>query len=116
MTADMVMDTNVNADIENSKKHIRKIVAFIAAAVISCAVLLSPVCLASSLDHDCPGENCPVCARIDMFRRIAEIGAPLTAAISSAALFFGGALYIVGAAFSGLAFSSLVDLRVKLSD
>ncbi|HPR39735.1 MAG TPA: hypothetical protein PKY19_04105 [Oscillospiraceae bacterium] len=56
----------------------RAIALLLSAAVLS-AVILSVVFIAKEADHDCTGENCPICHEIKVcVRTLALIGAAVT--------------------------------------
>lgn len=72
--------------------------------------------LAAHLQHECPGEGCPVCAAISGWERLLR-GMALAAALESALLLARRALgACVPARLNGMATHTLVALKVKLSD
>ena len=83
---------------------------FVAVLVVSGALI------ATHLQHECPGESCPVCAAISGWGRLLR-GMALAAALESALLLARRALgACVPARLNGMASHTLVALKVKLSD
>ena len=83
---------------------------FVAVLVVSGALI------ATHLQHDCPGENCPVCAAISTLEQLLR-GMALAAALESALLLAQRALGVcLAARFNGTTAHTLVTLKVKLSD
>lgn len=83
---------------------------FVAVLVVSGALI------ATHLQHDCPGENCSVCAAISTWERLLR-GMALAAALGSVLLLAQGSSGVsMAVRFDGAAAHTLVTLKVKLSD
>ena len=83
---------------------------FVAVLVVSGALI------ATHLQHDCPGENCPVCAAISTWEQLLR-GMALVAVLGSVLLLAQRSSGVSTAArFDGAVAHTLVTLKVKLSD
>ena len=83
---------------------------FVAVLVVSVALI------ATLLQHDCPGENCPVCAAISTWEQLLR-GMVLVAVLGSVLLLAQRSSGVSTAArVDGAAAHTLVTLKVKLSD
>jgi hypothetical protein len=71
------------------RKSQRRLNVIVLASALALAAICAEAFIADSLDHDCCGEGCPVCAQIDAARRLldglARVGAALTALLFAAA-------------------------------
>ena len=94
----------------------KRAIAVIVAAAILLVVIFSSVFIAAEADHDCVGENCPICCQIAVCKGILKI---LSAAvyISVFAIFVSYIFRERAAAFVPFSDSrTLVSLKIKLSD
>ena len=83
---------------------------FVAVLVVSGALI------ATHLQHDCPGENCPVCAAISTWEQLLR-GMALVAVLGSVSLLIRCASGISASVrLHGAPAHTLVTLKVKLSD
>ena len=77
---------------------------------------VSGALIATHLQHDCPGENCPVCAAISTLEQLLR-GMALVAVLGGVLLLAQRSSGVSTAArFDGAAAHTLVTLKVKLSD
>lgn len=93
-----------------------RIIAAVLAALAALVMLSSAVFLIEHADHDCAGEDCPVCERLyacaQNFRRLAA-----AAPVVLAAVVFAAVLRIcVNGSLRACALRTPVALKVKLSD
>ena len=93
----------------------RKTIVFLTALAVCAAILLSLCFVAAEADHDCQGENCPVCLAIG------ACAAVLSAAVLSAAALLSKAPAerlprVMRFPAQGSAFYDLITLKVKLSN
>lgn len=94
----------------------KRLIASVLCCIFAAALIVSGVLLAAHLQHECPGEGCPVCAAISGWERLLR-GMALAAALESALLLDRRALgACVPARLNGMATHTLVALKVKLSD
>lgn len=94
----------------------KRLIASVLCCIFAAALIVSGVLLAAHLQHECPGEGCPVCAAISGWEWLLR-GMALAAALESALLLARRALgACVPARLNGMATHTLVALKVKLSD
>lgn len=94
----------------------KRLIASVLCCIFAAVLIVSGVLLAAHLQHECPGEGCPVCAAISGWERLLR-GMALAAALESALLLARRALgACVPARLNGMATHTLVALKVKLSD
>ena len=80
------------------------------------ALLVSGALIAAHAQHDCPGENCPVCAAISTWEQLLR-GMALVAVLGSVSLLIRCASGISASVrLHGAPAHTLVTLKVKLSD
>lgn len=85
------------------------------AAVLLSAVLLCSIALiAVEANHNCIGENCPVCAQIDFCGRLLKTTAKTAAVLAAAAVTF----FIILIIYSSVSesFDTPVSLKIKLTN
>ena len=97
----------------------RRIISIIAAAAFLLAILCSMAYIAAEADHDCVGDGCAICAQVSICRNtLKNLMTAVCAAVFAAA--FAAFIYILCRSASvctySVQFSSLVSLKVKLSD
>ena len=94
----------------------KKLLTSILCGIFVAVLVVSGVLIATHLQHDCPGENCPVCAAISTWEQLLR-GMALAAALGSVLLLAQRSSGIsMAARFDGAATYTLVTLKVKLSD
>lgn len=75
--------------------HAKRILAGVLALALLLALVLCALCIAVEADHDCTGEDCPVCALVHQCENLLR---QLAAAVAAAALLAFVALLGVSAA------------------
>lgn len=94
----------------------KRIAAIILAVTVMFVMLGSAFFIAAEADHDCVGENCPICYQLNVCRNTLK---SLSLAVC-AAVFFAAFTYTLRVSISAHAYTStsnsLVTLKVKLSD
>ena len=63
-------------------KNAKRILAGVLALLLLLALVLCALCIAAEADHDCTGEDCPVCALVHQCENLLR---QLAAAIAAAA-------------------------------
>ena len=90
--------------------------ASVIALLVAFIMLFSVLFVALEADHDCCGEDCNICAQIqvceDLLRNLLMTMAVLIAAWSFCALIFSVAAEDIGLVYP----HTLITLKVKLSD
>ena len=94
----------------------KRIAALLLAVTVLLVMLYSALFIAAEADHDCVGENCPICYQINVCQNaLKNLSLAVCAAVFAAAF-----IYILCRSASvctySVQFSSLVSLKVKLSD
>ena len=82
----------------------KRILAGVLGLVLLLAVVLCALCIAAEADHDCTGEDCPVCATVHQCENLLHQLASVIAAAAAAAA--------VGMLFTSAAFRPFVLRRV----
>ena len=94
----------------------KQLLTSILCGIFVAALIVSGALIATHLQHDCPGENCPVCAAISTWEQLLR-GMALAAALGSVLLLAQRSSGIsMAARFDGAETHTLVTLKVKLSD
>lgn len=94
----------------------KKLLTSVLCGIFVAALIVSGALIATHLQHDCPGENCPVCAAIANWQHLLR-GMALVAALGSILLPAQRSSGVsIAARFHGAAARTLVTLKVKLSD
>lgn len=94
----------------------KKLLTSVLCGIFVAALIVSGALIATHLQHDCPGENCPVCAAISTWEQLLR-GMALAAAVGSVLLLAQRSSGIsMASRFDGAAARTLVTLKVKLSD
>lgn len=97
-------------------KRMKSLLTTILCGIFVAILVVSGVLIATHLQHDCPGENCPVCAAISTWEQLLHRMA-LAAALESVLLLAQCSSGIsMAACFDGATTHTLVTLKVKLSD
>ena len=107
-------ETNMKGSENMSEK--KRFAAAILAAVIAFALLFSVFYIAAEADHDCPGEECLICLRMDACRNTLRSFVSTSSAlrITAVMLCFAAILRKVLPHLRGRA--TPVTLKVKISD
>ena len=94
----------------------KKLLTSVLCGIFVAVLVVSGALIATHLQHDCPGENCPVCAAISTWEQLLR-GMALAAALGSVLLLAQRWSGIsMAARFDGATVHTLVTLKVKLSD
>ena len=94
----------------------KRIISIIAAATLLLSILCSMVYIAAEADHDCVGDGCAICAQISICRNTLKDQMTAVCAAVFAAAFIYILCRIASVCTDSVQFSSLVSLKVKLSD
>lgn len=96
------------------RKQKRVLAAFLAGLVLA-AVLFSLLFLAAEAGHDCIGEECHICAQMDVCMRLLQsVTAVLFAAVAATVCFF--ACDVLRGRTAPAFSATLVKLNIKLSN
>lgn len=94
----------------------KRIVSLVLAVTVLFVVLYSTFYIAAEADHDCVGDNCPICYQI----RVCQNTLKNVALAAHAAAFTTAVAYILCSVISACAeikqSDTLVSLKVKLSN
>ena len=94
----------------------KRLLSSLLCVIFVAALIVSGALIATHLQHDCPGENCPVCAAISTLEQLLR-GMALVAVLGGVLLLAQRALGVcLAARFNGTTAHTLVTLKVKLSD
>lgn len=94
----------------------KKLLTSILCGIFVAVLVVSGVLIATHLQHECLGENCPVCAAISNWEQLLR-GMALAAALGNVLLLAQRSSGIsMAARFDGATTHTLVTLKVKLSD
>ena len=97
-------------------KKRNKIVAVLLAVTFLFVMLGSALFIAAEVDHDCVGENCPICFQINVCRNtLKSLSLAVCAAVFAVAFTYTLRVSISAHAETATG-NSLVTLKVKLSD
>lgn len=88
--------------------------ALVAALFLVCVLLVSVLVPALEADHECVGEDCPVCAMISLCGSFLRAGALLFCRLIALTTGVVAVLF-VKCAVGGTAFATLVSQKIKLS-
>ena len=93
----------------------RKILAGVLGFVLLLALVLCAACIAAEADHDCTGEDCPVCALVHQCENLLR---QFAAAAAAVAVLAAAALLCVPAASCVCAFryGTPVSCKVRLNN
>ncbi|MBQ9545559.1 MAG: AraC family transcriptional regulator [Clostridia bacterium] len=95
-------------------KFERRVGAAILAAFLLICVTASLIFIAGEADHDCSGDDCPVCAFIAICRNTLRSLFEAAAVFAVTAASVGFAAVTVSASSAGLHGATPVSLKVKL--
>ena len=94
----------------------KRIAAMLLAGTLLFVMFCSALFIAAESDHDCVGENCPICCQINACQNILKsLSSAVCAAVFAAALTYI-LLRSVSACEAAAPSYTLVSLKVKLSD
>lgn len=94
----------------------KRIAALLLAVTVLLVMLYSALFIAAEADHDCVGENCPICYQINVCQNaLKNLSLAVCAAVFAAALPYTLCRVIPSCAEVVRTFT-LVSLKVKLSD
>lgn len=92
----------------------RRITALVFAAVVLFSMMFSLFIIVSEADHDCAGDNCPVCDVIVLCQdTVKTLGSALGAAAAAAVFFFFAAFVLSNSRLTSFT-ETPVSLKVKL--
>lgn len=94
------------------KALLRGILRLLAAAVVF-AMLFSACFLIAEADHECAGEDCPICYQVNLCSHTVRFAGIFAAAVFT---LFSGTLAVLSLAEKPDRRVSLVTLKVKLSN
>ncbi|MCC8016678.1 MAG: hypothetical protein LIO43_04835 [Clostridiales bacterium] len=93
-----------------------RIVAAFLAVIVFVVMLYSALYIAAEADHDCVGDNCPICAQINVCQNtLKNLSLAVCAAVFAAAFTYTLCRSISACADITPSYT-LVSLKVKLSD
>ena len=94
----------------------KRIAAIILAVTVMFVMIGSALFIAAEVDHDCIGENCPICFQINVCRNtLKTLSLAVCAAVFAVAFTYTLRVSISAHAETATG-NSLVTLKVKLSD
>ena len=94
----------------------KRIVAMLLAVTILFVVLCSAAFIAEEANHDCAGENCPICAQISVCQNMLKTFALAVCAVAFAAAFTYTLRKHIFACTDMVPSYTLVSLKVKLTN
>lgn len=96
-------------------KQKRSTLSFAAVIVVLFVVLISSFFVAAETNHDCIGEDCPICYEISVCQETVR-KLTLACAVFAAVLLFSICVVMPAAQSRPAVCHTLVSLKVKLSD
>ena len=97
-------------------KKKKRVLAILLAGMVLFVMLYSALFIAAEADHDCVGENCPICHQLDSCRStLKNFSLAICIAAFAAALTYALCKNI-SACTDDVQSRTLVSLKVKLSD
>ena len=97
-----------------SKKY--SVLSVLLAASILFVVIFSAFYIASEIDHDCCGEDCPICCQVELYENAVKTISQIVITCLCT-VFFRFIVFVYTYFFEKRAFhKSLVTLKVKLSN
>lgn len=94
----------------------RRIAALLFAVTVLLVMLYSALFIAAEADHDCVGENCPVCYQINVCQNALKNLSLAVCAVAFAAAFTYTLCRSISACADVTPSYTLVSLKVKLTD
>lgn len=98
--------------------HMRRLTAFLVCLCLVAAFLFSAWFIISHVDHDCLGDDCPICAQIHQYADfLQKLGAGLGVLTADFAILAAALLCAILAVESPAGQrATLVDLKVRLNN
>ena len=94
----------------------KRIVAILLAVMVLFLMVYSALFIAAEADHDCAGENCPICYQINLCQNIQKTLSLAVCAAVFAAVFTYTLCRSLSACADTVPRYTLVSLKVKLTD
>ena len=94
----------------------KRIIAILLAVTVFFVMLYSALFIAVEADHDCVGEDCPICYQIDVCKNVLKNLSLAVAAAAFAAAFTYTLCRGISVCTDCVQSYTLVSLKVKLSD
>ena len=94
----------------------KRIIAILLAGMISVVMLCSALFITKEADHDCVGENCPICCQINICRNIMKHLSLTVGIVVFAATFIYTPDECISACREVVQSATLVSLKVKLTN
>lgn len=91
-------------------------VALMLALTVIFAILSSVLFITAEADHDCTGDDCSICYRIDVCKNTLKNIGQIKGVIFLSVVIFNFALFLFLFEKKHIYNSSLVSLKIKLSD
>ena len=93
-----------------------RIAALLLAATVLLVMLYSALFIAAEADHDCVGENCPICYQINVCQNALKNLSLAVCAVAFAAAFTYTLCRSISACADVIPSYTLISLKVKLTD
>ena len=94
----------------------KRIISLVVAVAVFFVVLYSALYIAAETDHDCVGENCPICYQISVCENTLKNLSLAVCAVAFAAAFTYTLCRSISACADVTPSYTLVSLKVKLTD
>ena len=94
----------------------KRIAALLLAVTVLLVMLYSALFIAAEADHDCVGENCPICYQINVCQNALKNLSLAVCAVAFAAAFTYTLCRSISACADFTPSYTLVSLKVKLTD
>ncbi|CDB29303.1 putative uncharacterized protein [Firmicutes bacterium CAG:137] len=94
----------------------KRIAALLLAVTVLLVMLYSALFIAAEADHDCVGENCPICYQINVCQNALKNLSLAVCAVAFAAAFTYALCRSISACADVIPSYTLVSLKVKLTD
>ena len=94
----------------------KRIAALLLAVTVLLVMLYSALFIAAEADHDCVGENCPICYQINVCQNALKNLSLAVCAVAFAAAFTYTLCRSISACAAVIPNYTLVSLKVKLTD
>lgn len=93
-----------------------RLIAGLLVMTVLFVMLSSVIYIAVESDHDCSGEDCPICYHINICANTLKSVGLIAAAVAQAGLIFIFALFLLFSTRRLASHTTLVSLKVKLSN
>lgn len=94
----------------------KRIISLVLAAAVFFAMLYSALYIAAEANHDCVGENCPICYQINVCKNTLKNLSLAVCAVAFAAAFTHTLCRSISSCANVTQSYTLVSLKVKLTD